>query len=168
MAAIKDSFPCRDILEAENTEMFQDENTSKDTNDVSIAENISRVRLTIEEIIATDNEVSRQSYLSPIQSPMEAVGSCDVDKDNDDSSSVSSAFDSDMVSICTSTSNLSKLSGASMSTLKSIMNDPFYGIDDEDFSNLDRFGFLTIGSKSLSTGSISRESEYMERERLKM
>lgn len=119
---------------------------------LSVAENISRVRLTLEEIIANDNEASRQNYLSPSSSPLS------------ETSSVSSSFPSETGSFV-STSDGSVKSGLDNISIMSsfrTFTDPFRGIDDEEFSKLDRYGF--VNSKF---GTIS-EREFMELERRRL
>lgn len=136
---------------------------SNDTDIVSITENISRVRLTLEEIIAQDNDASRQQYLSPTPSP--SPSSYFVNCQLSDGSSVSSSFPSETGSILSNSSS-SVRSGfdnsSIFSTFKSF-NDPFRGVNDEDFSNLDRYGFLN----NKSFNSIN-EREFMELERRKL
>lgn len=131
-----------DIIE--NTDITKNENVitepytdaDGDSQVASVTENISKVRLTLEEIIANDNELSRKQYIN-------------VD---DDVSSVSSTLESDRGSIFSAASIRSNAS-SSMGN-----NDAFRGVDDEEFSNLDRYGFL----KTLS------EKEFMEKERLRL
>ena len=95
---------------------------------ISVTENISRVRLTLEEIIANDNEASRISYLSsPSTTCASPIESDDV--------SVSSTLESDMGSI------KSFSTGSSFASSMRQINDPFRGVHDDEFSNLDRYGF---------------------------
>lgn len=128
---------------------------------VSVTENISRVRLTLEEIIANDNDTSRQHYI-PNNSPKLSIKSCL----SDDQSSVSSSLASDTGSIMSSSSSgVKSFDNSSIVSSKSF-NDPFRGVDDDEFGNLDRYGFLK-SSKTLSFTHIS-ENEFMEKERLKL
>lgn len=128
----------------------------------SLTRNISKVRLTLEEIIANDNEASRQHYI-PSPKLDESVA--------DDISSVSSRFESDRGSIISTSSSSGIKSvydtASIMSAFKQTANDAFRGVDDDDFSNLDRYGFLQSSSKSLSITNIS-EMEFMEKERLRL
>lgn len=143
----------------ENT---QNDTSEEDENEVmSVTRNISKVRLTLEEIIANDNEASRQQYL-PSPKLDEAMA--------DDRSSVSSRFESDSGSIIsTSSSGIKSLNdnASIVSAFKQTANDAFRGVADDDFSNLDRYGFLQSSSKSLSVTNIS-EMEFMENERLRL
>lgn len=139
------------------------ENTQNDTCEeiTSVTRNISKVRLTLEEIIANDNEASRQQYL-PSPKLDEAIA--------DDISSVSSRFESDRGSIIsTSSSGIKSVNDTAsiISAFKQTAVDAFRGVDDDDFSNLDRYGFLQSSSKSLSVINIS-EMEFMEKERLRL
>lgn len=131
----------------------------------SVTENISRVRLTLEEIIANDNETSRQQYMQFL------TVSDGKDSLNDDRSSVSSTFESDTASFVSTSSGirtggLDNSSSVLISSFRQNFNDPFQGVDDEDFENLDRYGFMKSSLKSQS-GTIG-EKEFMERERIKM
>lgn len=146
----------------EKIENAQNKTYEESENEVmSVTRNISKVRLTLEEIIANDNEVSRKQYL-PSPKFDEAV--------DDDISSVSSRFESDRGSIIsTSSSGIKSLNDTSsiMYSFNQALNDAFRGVDDDEFSNLDRYGFLQSSSKSLSCTSIS-EKEFMEQERLRL
>lgn len=166
-------------FEGENNPEIQISNFSSDEEcdalpvefDASVAavtENISKARLTLEEIIAIDNDASRQQYL-PSPTLSYSV---------DDASSISSTFESDAGSFCTASSNCSSScssslkhhssSSSSSSLLKShhqnrSYSDSFKGTLDEDFSNLDRYGFLSLhGSRKFN------EQGFEERERRKM
>lgn len=144
----------------ENTENGSYEEDESEV--MSVTQNISKVRLTLEEIIANDNEASRQQYLS---SPK-----IDEESDGDDGSSVSSRFESDRGSIIsTSSSGIKSINDTAsiMSAFKKTNNDAFRGVDDDYFSNLDRYGFLQSSAKNLSVTHIS-EKEYMEKERLRL
>ena len=141
----------------ENGERIQNEELIENAEVMSVTKNISKVRLTLEEIIANDNDASRHQYLP---SP----------KLEDDSSSVSSTFESDRGSIISTSSGMR--SGTDSSSIMSAafrqtVNDAFRGVEDEEFSNLDRYGFLASSSKSLSISSIT-EKEFMEKERLRL
>lgn len=144
----------------ENTQKGDGEE-SENEEVMSVTRNISKVRLTLEEIIANDNEASRQQYLPSPKLDETVSGSV-----ADDGSSVSSRFESDRGSIIsTSSSGIKSLNDAV--SIKLFDNDAFRGIDDDDFSNLDRYGFLRSSSKSLSMTNIS-EKEFMEKERLRL
>jgi hypothetical protein len=116
----------------------------------SVARSISKIRLTLEEIIANDNDASRSSYLSPAASPILS-----------DASSVSSGF----VSI-DGVSERSSLHSVSSSTFQAYQSqfDPFRGIEVDEFSHVDRYGFM------LNTGyartAASNEFLTLEREKL--
>lgn len=128
---------------------------------VSVTENISRVRLTLEEIIANDNEASRQHYI-PSSTPKLSAEAFN----GDDQSSVSSSLASDTGSIMSSSSSgVKSFDNASITSGKSF-NDAFRGVEDDEFSNLDRYGFLK-SSKTLSFTHLN-EKEFMEKERLKL
>lgn len=116
----------------------------------SVARSISKVRLTLDEIIANDNERSRNSYLSPASSPTIS-----------DVSSVSSGFSS-----IDSVSERSSLHSVSSSTLKTFQTqyDPFRGIEVDDFSHVDRYGFLL--NTGMSRSKASNEFLTVEREKL--
>lgn len=135
----------------------------EDVNDnavVSVTENISRVRLTLEEIIANDNDASRQHYI-PTHSPSLSHDSYM----SDDHSSVSSSLASDTGSLLSSSSSgVKSFDNSSIMSVR--FNDPFRGVDDDEFSNLDRYGFLK-SSKTLSFTHLS-ENEFMGKERLKL
>lgn len=118
----------------------------------SVSKNISQVRLTLEEIIANDNEASRQQYLASPTSQEDC---------GDDRSSVSSTFESDKGSIISISSGVRSINATTAS-----FNDAFRGVEDDEFSNLDRYGFRK-SSKSPSLTSIT-EKEFMEKERLRL
>lgn len=146
----------KDHLEIESSQSLEDSEESV----LSMTQNISRVRLTLEEIIANDNESSRHNYLSPKADSNSVL--------IDDNSSVSSGLPSDTGSVLSFGSK-----SQSSSTFGFQLNDPFRGVDDDDFSNLDRFGFLTTTSSSASASKLIRaasvdEQEFIERERKKM
>lgn len=152
------------LTETENTKNINcDDNVleitenSSDTEVISVTDNISRVRLTLEEIIANDNDTSRQNYLSPTPSPSPLLS---------DASSVSSSFPSETGSFV-STSSSSVRSGfdtaSILSTYRSF-NDPFRGVDDDEFANLDRYGFLNNKLLCLTIN----EREFMEAERRRL
>lgn len=106
---------------------------------VSVTRNISRVRLTIEEIIANDNDASRVSYL-PTTPSVKNSSPLSLSL-SDDNISVSSSLESDKGSIASfSTGGCSGLDSSSIVS-SFVLNDPFKGVDDEEFSNLDRYGF---------------------------
>lgn len=131
------------------------DNADKVEEVVSMTENISRVRLTLEEIIANDNDNSRQQYLS---SP---PASSSKSPERDDASTVSSTFASETGSFI-STSSSSVRSGFDGMSFR-IFNDPFKGVNDDEFSNLDRYGFLS--DKKLT---IISEKEFVEKERKRL
>lgn len=116
----------------------------------SVAKSISKVRLTLEEIIANDNEASRSSYLSPTTSPVLS-----------DASSVSSGF----VSI-DGVSERSSLHSISSSIFQVYQNqfDPFRGIEVDEFSQVDRYGFML--NTGYSKAAASNEFLTLEREKL--
>lgn len=151
------------IENGENEEMIENtRNGACEESDneevISVTRNISKVRLTLEEIIANDNEASRQQYLPSPKLDETSVA--------DDGSSVSSRFESDRGSIIsTNSSGIKSLNDAA--SIKLFDNDAFRGVNDDDFSNLDRYGFLQSSSKSLSVTNIS-EKEFMEKERLRL
>ena len=128
---------------------------------VSVTSNISRVRLTLEEIIANDNEASRISYLSSPSSKCSSPLSTTV---SDDCHSVSSTLESDMASIASfSTGGGSGLDTSSIASAFKTFNDPFRGVEDEEFSNLDRYGFK-LGKNERPDS----EQAFMQREREKL
>jgi len=133
---------------------FTDETNFSDSL-ASVTENISRARLTLEEIIANDNDASRQQYLpSPTF---------------DDASSVSSVFESDAGSLLSTSSSFRDNSSIKSASKTGSYSDPFKGMPDDEFSNLDRYGFLNI-PKSRSINSIKKidDTEFIERERRKL
>lgn len=160
------SFKKKSLTDEESKSIDLDEDEEEDSLNfgdsvASVTENISRVRLTLEEIIANDNETSRQQYMQFL------TVSDEKDSLNDDRSSVSSTFESDTASFVSTSSGI-RTGGLdnSSSVLIWNFNDPFQGVDDEDFENLDRYGFMKSSLKSQS-GTIG-EKEFMERERIKM
>lgn len=124
---------------------------------VSVSKSLSRTRLTLEEIIADDNDASRRCYLSPTST--QSVSPVLAD---DDVSSVSSTFGSEMASARSSSTTL--VSTHSLPTGHPT-DDPFRGIDEEDFARLDRYGFMVV---SLGGSASMSEMEFAERERKRM
>ena len=130
---------------------IEENRKTEETEVATVTKNISRIRLTLEEIISNDNDASRLQYLS-ISSPSNITLS--------DTSSVSSTFDSETGSFVSSSS----CSVRSVIDFGSkAFNDPFKGVEDDDFANLDRYGFMNKNNNI----SIS-EREFMEKERSRL
>ena len=130
---------------------IEENRKTEETEVATVTKNISRIRLTLEEIISNDNDASRLQYLS-ISSPSNITLS--------DTSSVSSTFDSETGSFVSSSS----------CSVRSVIDfgskafiDPFKGVEDDDFANLDRYGFMNKNNNI----SIS-EREFMEKERSRL
>lgn len=140
-----------EAVEIERPENFNTTNESPALSEVeSVAQSISKVRLTLDEIIANDNEASRISYLSPTTSPTIS-----------DASSVSSGFAS-----IENVSERSSLHSVSSSTLQTFQTqfDPFRGIEVDDFSHVDRYGFMLNTGFARSAAS----SDFLNAEREKL
>ena len=83
---------------------------------------------------------------------------------SDDCHSVSSTLESDMASIASfSTGGGSGLDTSSIASAFKTFNDPFRGVEDEEFSNLDRYGFK-LGKNERPDS----EQAFMQREREKL
>lgn len=116
----------------------------------SVAQSISKVRLTLDEIMAQENEASRLPYLSPATSPTLS-----------EASSVSSGFES--VGGFSDQSSIHSVTSSTVQTYSAHF-DPFRGIQDEDFSNMDRYGFIL--TSGFSRSAASREFLSLERAKL--
>ena len=145
-------------MDSNGTEATELENISQNschespalTEAESVAQSISKVRLTLEEIIAHDNDASRSSYLSPTTSPITS-----------DASSVSSGFAS-----LDEVSERSSLHSVTSSTLQAYLShfDPFRGIEVDEFSQVDRYGFML--NTGFTRSAASNEFLTLERDKL--
>lgn len=143
-----------ELNDADNLSKDSDENVNSSpalTEAESVAQSISKVRLTLDEIIAHDNEASRSSYLSPVASPTFS----------EYASSVSSGFAS--IDNVSERSSLHSVSSFLLNTYQNQL-DPFRGIEVDEFSQVDRYGFML--NTGFSRSKASSDFLAMEREKL--
>lgn len=128
-----------------------EESIISDTNNISVVVNevipaLSKIKLNMEELLASENEASRQGYLSPRFSLPSSPTAEFLEISVEDSASIASSVSSGFVSVIDRSIQSSIQSGrASISSAAlRAQTDPFNGVDDDDFAHLDRYGFLLI------------------------